>query len=79
MLLKPVIIQIANGHSVVFSFWRGALDRACVALRAADMAFSRIDGAMSHTDRTHAIENFRSNSNVKVLLATISTAGVGLE
>lgn len=79
MLSKPGTIRIADGRSVVFSFWRAALDRTCEALMAANMTFSRIDGTMSHRVRALAVEDFRTNPNVKVLLATVSTAGVGLD
>lgn len=39
----------------------------------------RLDGSLSANARTNVLRVFRSNSGIKVLLATISCGGVGLD
>ncbi|KIW69455.1 hypothetical protein PV04_05332 [Phialophora macrospora] len=68
-----------DGKAVVFSFWRTTLDLAGQALDEAGLAFKRIDGTMSGRDREWDLSSFRNDPSVKVLLATISAAGVGLD
>jgi SNF2 family DNA or RNA helicase len=53
------------------------LDLVQTALRREGFDFVRIDGSKSETNRRSAIENFRSNKDCNILLASIGTAGVG--
>ncbi|KAK8036956.1 hypothetical protein PG991_001270 [Apiospora marii] len=65
--------------SVVFSCWAGMLDLIERALDEAGIGHVRIDGAVSETSRRQALDKFRKSTLVTVLLATIGTAGVGLD
>ncbi|OQV09948.1 SNF2 family domain-containing protein [Cladophialophora immunda] len=67
-----------DGKAVVFSFWRRTLDLVSQSLTEAGLAFQRFDGTMSPRDRELSLSSFRKDPSVKVLLATISAAGVGL-
>ncbi|KAK7978619.1 hypothetical protein PG988_006109 [Apiospora saccharicola] len=65
--------------SVVFSCWAGMLDLIDRALDEAEIGNVRIDGAVSETARRQAVDKFRKDDSITVLLATIGTAGVGLD
>lgn len=68
-----------DGKAVVFSFWRTTLDLVARSLDDLGLAFKRIDGALAHRDRELNLHSFRDDPSIKVLLATISAAGVGLD
>jgi len=65
--------------SVVFSSWTGMLDLIEKALISHGFIFERIDGSKSLSHRRRAIQSFRSNPSCTVLLASIGSAGVGLD
>ncbi|KAL2825187.1 SNF2 family N-terminal domain-containing protein [Aspergillus cavernicola] len=65
--------------SVVFSAWTSHLDLIEIALRDNGLTgYTRLDGAMTLTARNKALDTFRDDSNITVLLATIGAGGVGL-
>ncbi|POS80573.1 SNF2 family domain-containing protein [Diaporthe helianthi] len=64
--------------SVVFSQWTTNLDLIQLALDAERIAFVRLDGKMSRTARTRAMDNFREDPNVQVILVSITAGGLGL-
>ncbi|KAK6835054.1 SNF2 family N-terminal domain-containing protein [Apiospora arundinis] len=65
--------------SVVFSCWAGMLDLVDRALDDVGIGHVRVDGAVAETARRQAVDKFRKDDSVTVLLATIGTAGVGLD
>lgn len=64
--------------SVVFSGWTSHLDLIELALNAANITFVRLDGSMSRAARTTAMEKFREDNNVEVILVSIMAGGLGL-
>ncbi|KAI9369455.1 SNF2 family N-terminal domain-containing protein [Aspergillus egyptiacus] len=65
--------------SVVFSAWTSHLDLIEIALRDNGITgFTRLDGTMSLAARNKALDAFRDDDNITVLLATIGAGGVGL-
>ena len=64
--------------SVVFSGWTTHLDLIEIALNRADITFVRLDGGMSRTARTVAMDRFREDDNVHVILVSIMAGGLGL-
>lgn len=64
--------------SVVFSGWTSHLDLIEIALNVAGITFVRLDGSMSRTARTAAMEKFREDNNVEVILVSIMAGGLGL-
>ncbi|GJN80826.1 hypothetical protein PLIIFM63780_004356 [Purpureocillium lilacinum] len=82
-LLKSRAASAANPEeppfkSVVFSGWTSHLDLIELALSAAGISFARLDGTMSRTARTAAMDSFREDNNVEVLLVSIMAGGLGL-
>jgi len=74
--------RIARAHtlrSVVFSGWTAMLDLVEVALEHRGSQFRRIDGSMSLAQRDKSLEDFRSKPECTVLLASIQSAGVGID
>ncbi|KAL9593232.1 MAG: hypothetical protein Q9179_006010 [Wetmoreana sp. 5 TL-2023] len=65
--------------SVVFSSWTKTLDILQRQLWARSIRCVRLDGNSSMTSRAGVLRAFRGNSGIKVLLATISCGGVGLD
>lgn len=65
--------------SVVFSSWTSHLDLIEIALTDNDMdGFARLDGTMTLKARDKALEKFRDDPSVTVLLVTLGAGGVGL-
>lgn len=64
--------------SVVFSGWTSHLDLIEVALKANGITFTRLDGSMTRTARTAAMDSFREDNNVHVILVSITAGGLGL-
>ncbi|KAH7149984.1 SNF2 family DNA-dependent ATPase [Dactylonectria estremocensis] len=64
--------------SVVFSGWTSHLDLIELALNAAGITFTRLDGSMSRTARTAAMDKFREDDRVHVILVSIMAGGLGL-
>lgn len=65
--------------SVVFSSWTSHLDLIEIALIDSGMSgFSRLDGTMTLKARNKALDTFRDDPSVTVLLVTLGAGGVGL-
>lgn len=82
-LLKSEAATRANPNeppykSVVFSGWTSHLTLIELALKAADIAFTRLDGTMSRAARTAAMDKFREDDNIHVILVSIMAGGLGL-
>ncbi|MCJ1401479.1 hypothetical protein MMC11_004693 [Xylographa trunciseda] len=65
--------------SVVFSCWTKMLDLLEQALNHEGISFARIDGKKTDVQRRAAIERFRTDPGCTLLLASIGSAGVGLD
>ena len=64
--------------SVVFSGWTSHLDLIEIALGDKKIAYTRLDGKMSRTQRGAALDSFRDDPNVSVILVSIAAGGLGL-
>ncbi|KAI1805215.1 SNF2 family N-terminal domain-containing protein [Daldinia bambusicola] len=64
--------------SVVFSAWTSHLDLIQIALDNAGIKYTRLDGKMSRTARTAAMDAFREDNSVHVILVSIMAGGLGL-
>lgn len=64
--------------SVVFSGWTSHLDLIQLALDASDITYTRLDGSMSRPARAGALERFRDDNSVPVILVSIMAGGLGL-
>ena len=64
--------------SIVFSAWTTHLDLIEPSLTQAGIVFTRLDGSMSLKQRTTAINQFRENRSVHVILVSIYAGGLGL-
>lgn len=64
-------------HSVVFSYWTVTLDLVESMLNEALISYTRIDGQLSADRRGDAIKRFQGDSNIRVILVSISCGGVG--
>ncbi|UPL01101.1 hypothetical protein LCI18_012035 [Fusarium solani-melongenae] len=65
--------------SLVFSYWTKMLDLVQIALRQSGYSYERIDGQSSLRQRREAIAEFENNPACTVLLATIGSAGEGID
>ncbi|KAI9708611.1 MAG: hypothetical protein M1820_003829 [Bogoriella megaspora] len=64
---------------VIFSFWTKMLDLIQEALKANGFCLQRIDGTASLKDRSRAIDQFTQDPNCTVMLASIGSAGEGID
>ncbi|KAG5294535.1 transcription termination factor 2 [Histoplasma ohiense] len=65
--------------SIVFSSWTSHLDLIEIAMEDNGITtFTRLDGTMTLKQRNAAIDAFREDDNVTILLATLGAGGVGL-
>lgn len=82
-LLELKALSQANPHerpykSVVFSGWTSHLDLIEKALSQEGITFTRLDGKMTRAARNLAMEEFRNNPNIQVILVSIMAGGLGL-
>ena len=63
--------------SVVFSFWKGTLDRIAELLDEEGIFYHRIHGSIAASKRTKILNDFAVNDSVKILLITFGTGAVG--
>ncbi|ROT38635.1 SNF2 family domain-containing protein [Sodiomyces alkalinus F11] len=68
----------ATYKSVVFSTWTSHLDLIQMGLDSAGITYTRLDGTMSRTARTAAMDKFREDPSVEVILVSITAGGLGL-
>lgn len=54
------------------------LDLVQSALELENFQYCRLDGSMNIQQRENIMQDFRSNANTRILLASIQSAGVGL-
>jgi len=64
--------------SVVFSAWTSHLDLLERALHSAGIPYTRLDGTMTRVARTAAMDAFREDDDVHVILVSIMAGGLGL-
>lgn len=64
--------------SVVFSGWTSHLNLIQYALENAGIKYTRLDGRMSRSQRSRALDKFRDDPSVVVILISISAGGLGL-
>ena len=64
--------------SVVFSGWTAHLDLIQIALEDNGIKYVRLDGKMTRIKRNEALEAFRDNPDVIVILVSIMAGGLGL-
>jgi superfamily II DNA or RNA helicase len=77
VLLEVLEEAVAEGHkALVFSQWTSLLDLVEPPLRAAGLAFARLDGATR--DRAGVVARFQDAQGPPVLLASLGAGGTGL-
>lgn len=64
--------------AVVFSQWTTNLDLIQMALEEAGIVYTRLDGKMTRIARSRAMEVFRDDPVVQVILVSITAGGLGL-
>jgi len=78
-LVKDLCETPEGIKSVVFSCWTRTFDIIQPQLNAKSIRCVRLDGTLSAASRAGVIRVFRDNPGIKVLLATITCGGVGLD
>jgi superfamily II DNA or RNA helicase len=77
LLLDRLDEALADGHkALVFSQWTALLDRVEPHLRAAGMAFTRLDGTTR--DRAGVVRQFQDEAGPPIMLASLRAGGTGL-
>ncbi|KAF2135855.1 uncharacterized protein K452DRAFT_280884 [Aplosporella prunicola CBS 121167] len=64
--------------SVVFSGWTSYLDLISIALEDEHFTYTRLDGTMSRKKRKDALDAFRDDTTVQIMLISIAAGGLGL-
>jgi SNF2 family DNA or RNA helicase len=64
--------------SVVFSGWTSHLDLIQIGLEDNNVSYTRLDGKMSRTQRTAALDSFRDDPSITVILVSLMAGGLGL-
>jgi SNF2 family DNA or RNA helicase len=70
--------DLSGDKVIVFSQWTSMLDIVEVALAKEGFEFRRVDGTMSLSQREQQISDFKTDSNVVVLLLSLRAASLGL-
>lgn len=78
-LLQDLLETPENIKSVIFSSWTKTFDVIQPQLWAKSIRCVRLDGALSANGRANVLRVFRNEPGIRVLLATISCGGIGLD
>jgi DNA repair protein RAD5 len=74
-----MMIRLGTGEKcIVFSQWNTMLDLVERALDDDNIRSVRLDGSLSQQARVNALEEFRSNPDIRVLVMSLKAGGVGL-
>ena len=76
--LKHVQDHFGDDKVVIFSHFTSFLDHISVALERHNIGFVRIDGSMPIVQRNQVVNTFQHSKTAKVLLASKTAVGVGL-
>ncbi len=77
LLMESIEEAASEGHkALVFSQWTSLLDLVEPHLKAAGLAFSRLDGATR--DREGAVQRFQDDPDCPVMLLSLKAGGTGL-
>jgi superfamily II DNA or RNA helicase len=77
LLLERLEEAVADGHkALVFSQWTTLLDRIEPHLRAAGLAFTRLDGTTR--DRARVVHHFQDEAGPPIMLVSLRAGGTGL-
>jgi superfamily II DNA or RNA helicase len=77
LVLERLEEAVADGHkALVFSQWTALLDRIEPHLRAAGMAFTRLDGTTR--DRASIVHAFQDEAGPPIMLVSLRAGGTGL-
>ena len=75
---SEILHQEAPIKSVVFSGWTAHLDLVQVALNENNIKYCRLDGKMTRVARGLAMDQFRDDPSILVILVSITAGGLGL-
>lgn len=75
--LVPQLIVDEDSQILIFSEWKGMLDRIGTSLNKIEVNFARVDGSLSSAQKENAVANFNNDPALNVLLCS-NTAGTGL-
>ncbi|KAL9138566.1 MAG: hypothetical protein Q9175_000194 [Cornicularia normoerica] len=78
-LVQDLLETPEDTKSVVFSSWAKTFDIVQPQLWAHSMRCVRLDGTLSANSRANVLRVFRTEPGIRVLLATISCGGIGLD
>ncbi|KAH7330240.1 SNF2 family N-terminal domain-containing protein [Rhexocercosporidium sp. MPI-PUGE-AT-0058] len=77
-VLENLKLEPPGSKSLVFSYWTLTLDLLETLLARNNIRSVRIDGRVGYEQRLAALESFRNDPEVSVLLMSIQTGSVGL-
>jgi SNF2 family DNA or RNA helicase len=77
-LVQSIHEMPQGDKGVVFSQWTKCLDAVEQRLQAEGIGYTRIDGKQTQSRRTTSLGRFRHSTGIKVLLASLKVADVGL-
>ncbi|KAG9191394.1 adenosine deaminase [Alternaria panax] len=80
IIVPPSLLQTCEEQlrHIIFTFWSSTLNLIEKGLLRASITFTRYDGNTTPTNRSKALNNFRRDPNISIILMTISCAAVGL-
>ncbi|KAM0813694.1 hypothetical protein AB5N19_13693 [Seiridium cardinale] len=77
-LVGNIQAKLGSEKCLVFSFWRKSLDAVGGILHNNNIRFAQLDGSVPRAQRKRALESFRNDEDVRILLATFGTGSTGL-
>jgi len=77
-MLEEILEGSSHEKVLIFSQFTTLLDLLEVPLRRADMIFARFDGSMKASDRASAVESFRRNPHLRIMLVSLKAGNAGL-
>lgn len=77
-LMQQVLEKVENHKILVFSQFTGMLNQISLAMKAAGIEFSYLDGQTSEAARRMAVQKFQEDNQTRVFLLSLKAGGSGL-
>ena len=74
----PLHTAAKHKKAVIFSQWTYMLDLISFVLKSENFSFVRLDGSMSQAKREKAVQDFKNEDHIQVMVMSLKAGGLGL-
>ena len=76
--IQKIFLSDPTDKIIVFSQWTSMLDIIQATLAKKNHRYARLDGSLQHKKRELVLDSFKTDKDIKILLASLRSTGTGL-